>query len=432
MTVIKGIRALRYNPEKIADISRVVAPPYDVIDPELEDELLRRDPHNIVRITMGKTPRGGRSPQDYVEAARRLSAWRSEGVLMRDDEPGIYFVRQRFEVHGESVCRTGFIGGLLLAELGSGSVFPHERTMSGPTQDRLELIRACRAGLSQVFCIYSDSDGRCERFLQAIEGDVPLYEFRDDAGVLCSVSRMDDSHQMDSLKELLRDQTVCIADGHHRYETALAYRDEARAASASPGAAPQDYVAIFCVSVANAGLKVLPTHRLVKADGEFDEARLLADVRQKFTVGETSVGRAADVRAALATLVAEGAEIGCYLPGGRLFGLRSRNAASSVRDPDQDPDMHSLPVCILNEKILCEHFDVETGRKRQRGAIRYEHIIENVYRKVEDGSFHAGFLLPAIEPRMVERVARSGQRLPPKSTFFYPKIPSGLVIYPFE
>jgi len=429
---IEPFRALRYNPDRISFISRVVAPPYDVIEGDLRKELLKRDPHNVIRLILGKTPAGGRGEQEYLEAARHLAAWRREGVLIRDEKPSVYMFEQHFEAEGERTRRLGFVAALLLEEFGSGQVFPHERTMSGPKADRLQLMRACSGNLSQVLGIYSDPDGQCDRFVQQIKGNGPIYEYRDRNGTACALTRMDDPGAIRELQQLLRDRALCIADGHHRYETALAYRREARPASAPPGSAPQDFTTALCVSVADRGLKALPVHRVAKAAGRFDGERLLRELRQGFEMSRAHVKRAEDLQRAWAALRADGAEIGCYLVGGKLFGLRAKQGPTASVSQDEPPDVRALPVSALNDEILVPHFGVDPYQKGGAGSIAYHHEAESAYWDVESGRFDAGFLLPPLEPRLVELIARSGQRLPPKSTFFYPKMPSGLVMYPFE
>jgi len=429
---IEPFRALRYDPGRITDISRVVAPPYDVVSAELRDELLLRDPHNVIRLILGKAPPGGRSHEDYCSAGRHLARWRDEGILIREEKPSIYIVEQTFELNGKPVRRVGFVAALLLEEFGAGQVFPHEHTMAGPRADRLNLMRVCRTNLSQVFGIYCDPEGKVDRFVREIGGAHLLCEFRDEANVPCVLRRVDDAGQVEKLKLLLRDATVCIADGHHRYETALAYRDEARPPSVPPGTAPQDFTTALLVSVADGGLRALPTHRLVAAGAGFDERAFLSGLRRDFRLSRVSVGGAEEMDRAFWKLRQEGAVIGCYLAGGRLFGLHVSGHVGSPQPQEDALQVSKLPVSILNAKILPRYFGADPSRKREDDGIQYQPEAGKVYEGVESGRFHAGFLLPPVEPQLVECIARSGQRLPPKSTFFYPKMPSGLLMYPFD
>ena len=412
-------------------MSRVVAPPYDLISAELQEELLHRDPHNAVRLVLGKTLPGGRSDLEYTRAAQCLARWRGEGILVLEKEPSIYVVEQVFELNGEPVRRVGFVARLLLEEFGAGGVFPHEQTMAGPKADRLKLMQACRANLSQVFGIYPDPEGRADRLLREMEGTCSLYEYEDDTGVACIVKRVDDASRVQQLQQLLRDAGVCIADGHHRYESALAYRDQARPPSAPPGAAPQDFTTALLVSVADRGLVALPTHRLIRA-ASFNEEALLSGLQRDFQLTHVNVAGAEDLDRAFGELREEGASIGCYLRGGRLFGLHIAHEGEPPRPLQPTPDVTKLPVSILNEAVLRAHFGVDPTRKEEEDGIRYNHEAAKVYEGVESGGFDAGFLLPPLQPQLVERIARLGQRLPPKSTFFYPKMPSGVLMYPFE
>lgn len=424
MARIAPLRALTYNHDKIESLSSVTAPPYDVINGDERRRLMERHPHNIIRLVLDKPRAGGREDGEYEQAASLLQQWRQDGVLVRDKEPSIYVCRQTFRVGDRTISRTGFLAGLFLERLGEGQVFPHEKTMPTPREDRLQLMRACRANLSPVFTIYSDPDGDCAEFVRGVEEREPLHEFERGGDQRCALWRVQDEDWQQRLRELLEPQTVCIADGHHRYETALSYRDEARSSSAPSGDAPEDYALALFVSVADPGLTVLPTHRVLRAD-ELDHEALLEHLQSSFNVmpapdGGTLAERWDALREA-------GASIGYYAPDGTLYGI---TLPSEEQDDDGEPSLESLPVSILNDSILRPLFGGSDDELRCE--LDYHHRAADVQEDVDDGDWQAGFLLPPLPPRVVERIARSGGRLPPKSTYFYPKIPSGLLIYPFD
>ncbi|MEF8787562.1 MAG: DUF1015 domain-containing protein [Planctomycetota bacterium] len=423
MARIAPLRALTYNREKVYSLSTVTAPPYDVIDADERRALMERHPHNIIRLVLDKPRGGGREDGEYEQAASLLRRWRRDGVLVQDDEPSIYICRQTFSVGETTISRTGFLAGLRLEELGEGQIFPHEKTMPAPREDRLELMKACRANLSPVFTIYSDPEGDCAEFVREVESREPLHEFERGDGQRCALWRVQDAEWQEHLRSLLGPQTVCIADGHHRYETALHYRDQARPESAPAGDAPEDYVLALFVSVADPGLTVLPTHRVLRADG-MDHEAMLDHLRSRFTVLSDPDGGTLDER--WEALREQGASIGYYGPDGALYGIALPDEGADA----DDPSLESLPVSVLNESILRPFFG---GSGDELACeLDYHHRAADVEDDVQRGDYQAGFLLPPLPPRVVERIARSGGRLPPKSTYFYPKIPSGLLIYPFD
>ena len=423
MARIAPLRALTYNRDKVGSLSDVTAPPYDVIDEEQRRELTERHPHNIIRLVLDKPRGSGREPGEYQRAASLLEQWRQDGVLVQDTQPSIYVCRQTFSVGDQTISRTGFLAGLFLEQLGEGQVFPHEKTMPAPREDRLELMRACRANLSPVFTIYSDPGGGCAEFVRDVESREPLHEFDRGSGQRCALWRVQDEEWQRRLRGLLDPQTVCIADGHHRYETALHYRNQARQASASPEEAPEDYVLSLFVSVADPGLTVLPTHRVVRS-ADMDQKALLEHLRATFTIlPDPEEGTLAERWDALQE---RGAAIGYYASDGALYGI----VVPDDRAEGEAPSLDSLPVSILNRDILRAFFG---GSGDELACeLDYHHRAEDVQEDVKQGDYQAGFLLPPLPPRTVERIARSGGRLPPKSTYFYPKIPSGLLIYPFD
>jgi len=430
---IAPFRALRYNPEAISFISRVVAPPYDLVDAEQADELRARDPHNAIRLVLGKAPDGGRPERDYQRAATVLASWRREGVLIREPEPAIYLCEQTFSANGQSLVRRGLLSTILLEDLSSGRVLPHEHTREPAKADRLRLMQACCASLSPVFGIFADTDGAIDEILAGLGSGEPLYEFEAPDGIGYRMWRVTDAGQIRRVAGELRDEKFVIADGHHRYETALTYREQHRSAAGPPGSAPEDFLLAFCVSTKDKGLKILPTHRLVKGPGAFPKKRLLAIVTPYFDLRESRIENPAQLRAIAGGWGADEVVIGCYLRGGRFMELRVRDGAlATIPLPDGPPEWRSVPVMLLRYGILDPLFGMSPDFFSDPTRLRYEADAEEVYWAVESGRFDAGFLLAPLHPDTLARVTQTGRRMPPKTTFFYPKIPSGLVYYPFE
>ncbi len=430
---IAPFQALRYDPARISSISRVVAPPFDMVDRDAAEDLHNRDPHNVIRLILGKDGQGTRDEKEYGRASETFAAWRRDGVLVPEDEPAVYVCEHSFVLDENKYLRRGLICAMLLEDFSSGHVFPHERTVAGPRADRLRLFRACEASLSLVFGIFTDPEARVDSLLEQTPAGPPIYEFEGGSGTGCKLWRVTDPDRIAPLASALRSETLCIADGHHRYETALRYRDEFRSRPGPPGSAPEDFIQIFCVSVKNAGLKTLPSHRLVKADQDFDPDALLEAVGRRFDIREIApAGRLGPGQLA-AALRDAGDGIGCWLPGDRLF-LFTPKAGGDLEDvlPEGPREWQHLPVTRLHYGILEPHFGIVTEGEAADPRLAYSHNAEEVRWAVARGGFGAGFLLPAIEPATVEKLARMGRRMPSKSTYFHPKIDSGLVFYPFE
>jgi uncharacterized protein (DUF1015 family) len=424
-------RPLRYNPEAISFISRVVAPPYDLIDEREAEELRQRDPHNVIHLILGKAGPEGRSDAEYESAAETLRRWCGEGVLFLESVPAVYVCEQSFELRGQQYTRRGLLTALLLEEPASGNMLPHEQTTAGAKADRLRLMEACRAQLSPVFGVFSDSGARVDALLGRMCGGELIYEFQTADEIACRIWRVTDSQQISDLAVLLANENLLIADGHHRYETALAYRQKHRSADGPRGAAPEDFLLVFGVSTRNSGLAVLPTHRLARAGAAFDADDLLRRLQKHFNVRKLHVECPGDLQEVVAEWETTEETIGCYLAGGRLVLLQtSDNRLPDAALPPPDEEGRRLPVAILHYGVLAPLFDLAADMRTDSARLRYEPDVDQMYWGVESGRFDVGFLLPPLDPPTLEKYARSGYTMPPKTTYFYPKVSSGLLFYP--
>jgi len=427
---IAPFRGVRYNPDKITFISRVVAPPYDVIDPDLDAALRERDVHNVVRLTLARTPPEGRPQEDYEHAASLLRHWMRRNVLVRDDEPALYVVEQVFRVGGREQVRWGLLSALLLEEFGQKGVYPHERTTEPARSDRLKLMGACRASLSPVLAISADPDGALDRVVGELRAGPVLYSFRDDEATAYTVWKVSDAEAVGKLVALMGARALFIADGHHRYESALEYRRSCRSSDGPPGAAPEDYIPALCISVANPGLCILPTHRCVSVPGELDARAVGSALSSNFSTEVSEVRGPETLQEDFDAARAGRDCVGCYLPNRTLCLLRTREEGPlRARFPDAAGPWWRLPVATLHHVILPDLMGIEPSSQQEAARITYSHDASEVYWAVESGKCTAGFLLPPTDPQTVQEVAARGERLPPKSTYFYPKIVSGLVLH---
>jgi uncharacterized protein (DUF1015 family) len=435
MARISPFKAWRYAPD-LVPVTRVVTQPYDKITPEMQERYYEANPHNLVRIILGKRlPGDGETENVYTRAAASFRDWRQSGVLRQDPEPALYSYSQTFAVPGTTpgspaqAKRRGFIAAGRLEDYSAGVVFRHELTHSGPKVDRLNLLRATRAHFGQIFMLYNGS-GETDALLQSAA--IPDIEVTDELGVAHRVWKISDPAAIAAVQAQMQDQKLIIADGHHRYETALAYRDERRAAAPGSGDAPYDSVMMTLVNMNNPGLVILPTHRVVHGLPSFSEAELLAGARRFFNVEEMDAGidavRATSIlaqagRAGTALLAATAHHtLLMHLPkalGTNLF------AGLSLRQ--QSLDVVQLHKCLL-EGVL--KISEEAVRNLQN--ISYHREASDALAQVHTGKAQAAFLMNPVRIEQMRDIAFAGDVMPQKSTDFYPKLLSGLTIYALD
>ena len=285
MAEIVPFKGVLYNPAKVGDLGKVMAPPYDVISPKKQDELYERHPNNIIRIILAKTTSEDRPGSDrYSRAATDLGKWVGEGVLTQDEKPAIYYYTQTYtEKDGTKHTRKGFIGLSRLVDFGKG-IHPHERTLSGPKADRLQLMQACDANMSCIFTLYSDPALRVNKLLEgAIAGKAPDIDVTDDDGIVNRIWRVDDKQTLNGVIESMSDKSLFIADGHHRYETALNYRNMMREKAGSfTGDEPFNFIMMYFSNMDDEGMTIWPTHRVVHSLKNFDADSFLASCKEYF------------------------------------------------------------------------------------------------------------------------------------------------------
>ncbi len=411
MTEVLPFRGILYNTERVR-ADDVVCPPYDIITPEMKDALYARSPFNIVRIDYGKDLDGDdESENRYTRAGRYLHDWLSEGVLRRTERPAFYLYEVEYTLRKERKVMRGLFASVKLTELCEG-VYPHEATHSKPKADRLNVMRHCRANLSPIFSIYNSPRRGYLSVFERLLSTPPLVSATDLWGAEHRMWVIDDPEEMDLIREELSGNPIYIADGHHRYETALAYQAEMRRQNPShTGTEAYNYTMMYLVNMADDGLSILPTHRLVRVrDGSTED--LLEPLRGHFDIRTMDEDK--DVVAEMKGL--EGA-IGLVAGGGReRFILLHRGGdLSGVPEP-----LRGLDVTVLHELIFGKLYNIS--------SIDYEMNTEIILDKLRDGSYQAAFLLNPTKAEDVERVALACLRMPPKSTYFYPKVLTGFVM----
>jgi uncharacterized protein (DUF1015 family) len=434
MAEIIPFKALRYDPAQVK-LEDVLTQPYDKITPEMQTRYYERSAHNLVRIILGKA---GETDTDafnvYTRAAEYLHDWRSSGILKQDAEPGIYAYAQTFTVPGTADLaeRRGLIALGRLHDYTDGVVFRHEQTLAKPRADRLNLLRATRAHFGQIFMLYSDAQGEIETLLRARTEEDPDTSLLDEYETLHRVWRIHDPAIIQAVQRAMREKKLLIADGHHRYETALAYRNERRAqsGSADPNAA-YEFVMMTLVPMESRGLVILPTHRVVHGLPAFDRERMLEAAERFFEIDRIDLRT--ESRSAT-TLLGEAGENGtAFVAVTRQGPYLMRAKKNAVLDAlGQVPSLQrDLDVVQLHRIMLERILGISEEAIRDQQHVRYERDAFEAISWVRQGA-NVAFLMNPAKIEQVRDIAFAGEVLPQKSTDFYPKLLSGLAIYALE
>ena len=403
MATIKGFNGIRYNPQKINDYESIVAPPYDVINGEEQNKLYDKDPNNVIRLILAK----GEGEERYSNASNTFKEWLENSVLINEDEPAIYPYYQEFEFEGSSYTRKGFIAAVKVVDFDENVILPHEQTFRKHKEDRLKLTTACNANLSQVFSVYSDDGGAVEELIDNNISE-PIIDVTTDDGVKNTFWKITDSDIIAKVSAGLTKNNLLIADGHHRYETALNYRNQQREKfGEDSGAKPYDYVMMYLSRGGGDGLIINPTHRAVKNLG-INSEELLSRLDELFDIEETSSLEVNDLEFNEMVFISSESD--------KKYKIRLKNKL--------DKNYENLAVMILHNIIFKNYIDEEDA------GILYTKFDSELSSLVNSGEYQGGFLLPKLNADDIFEVVLDNVKMPHKSTYFYPKILSGLVFNP--
>jgi uncharacterized protein (DUF1015 family) len=424
MADIRAFRAFRYDLGRSGPLSDVVAPPYDVIDAALQRKLEMRSPHNVVRVDLGNDEPGDDGNRNrYTRSAAVLRDWIQTGVLQQDTARSLYVLHQEYTVGDQRLVRRGFFARVRLEPLGTGQIFPHEQTFAGPKEDRLKLMRATGMNLSPVFAMYSNDGGIQARLDEAIRRTLPL-EATDYDGTVSRLWPLSDQALVSDVTGLLGPKPLIIADGHHRYETSLHYLSERRAAGeiANDQSAAQ-FTLVLLVAMNDPGLHVMPTHRLVNG-----LSRITIDDATGMLKSHFLIEPASSAEDAWQRIEADGTQatlgFGTSSDNRWLVARLVRPEAMDELASDHSPAWRHLAVSVLHRLVLEKLVDKRLGG---RPSCNYVHRLDEVTAAMAARTCDLAVLVPPVTVRQVEEIAGGRETMPQKATYFYPKVPTGLV-----
>ena len=429
MVAIAPLRGLFYNQKKVRDLAKVIAPPYDVISKDEQEKLYKRSPYNFVRLDLSQ------EPDVYTAVPQLLDTWINEGVLERDEVPAIYYMVQRFALaSGAQKERRGFFALLRLENFADGNIRPHEKTLDAPKEDRLKLMLASNAQLSPIFALYSQPQATINRMLAThLEGIAPFIDVKQDNGNECRLWRITDPQVIRRVQEYMADQSLLIADGHHRYEATLNYRDQLRR-QRGPGSGREAYnfVLTYFANLNDENVVILPTHRLVRGYEPKPFLQLEEALQNYFYLeqyAKTPEGKSWFLKA-LRNGGKKKHMIGAVFkrdPRYLILRLKSKRIMQRLAK-DLSAQLQELDVTTLHLLILEHVLGLAPEKQASGETVRYSQDEEAVLQALEKEDYQAAFILNPPKAEDVLAIASKGEKMPHKSTYFYPKLSSGLIV----
>lgn len=439
MAIVIPFRGITYSPTRVPDLNLVVTPPYDVISPEKDEEYRRRHPHNIVHVIL---PRPTNGLDKYQTAASHIADWRKEGILTQDEQPCFYVVSQRYSVKGLGErTRYGLIGRVRIEDDDAKRILPHEQTMSAPREDRMSLLAATKMNLSQVFLLYADPQGTISGLVESQASRPPERWAVDDTGSESSLWRVASPDLLSAITNAFRDRVLWIADGHHRYAAARAFRDRMRGESpAAPGARAHDYVMAMLTSMDSDGVTILPYHRALKGQDRLDPASFASKAAEFFDVKEFTFegfdSRSEQIRRRLREAARPARHLmAAYMGQGSYVLLILRETLDKARlfGEATDETLRELDVTVLHDLLLEKALGIPKEEQLQSGAVlRYTDDIDRAMSWVDAGEAQVALLVNPTRKEQLMAVSAAGLQMPQKSTYFFPKVPTGFVLNPLD
>jgi len=438
MPEIRPFRGIRYNTDAIGDLSLVVAPPYDVIDAEQRDGYYNKHPYNIIRLILNRPKKtDSDSEQPYVRASAFLDRWLAQRILIQDSVPCIYLYRQRYLMESECKECTGLIARVRAEEFSDGGILPHENILPKPLSDRIKLLDHTKTNLSVVESLYSDPTEKMKDPILAETERFPIAQFQTADGVAHDLWGVTDEGFISKITSFLGKRPLYIADGHHRYQTALEYSKRLRASGEiTDDEDPRNFLMMMIVEMENPGLSVMPVHRVVLQREELDVEAMLAGIEHWFTIAEVEVPkgpRSGQVYYLVRQLEAAGAStrvFGVYLKDGRFLLLTWKSNLDVEKEikGDESPAYKKLDVTVFQKLIAEKVLEIAPDRESVEASMMFTRDPLEAVKFVDSGKAAAAFLLNPTKVEQVRDIADHGEKMPQKSTYFYPKPCSGVVM----
>ena len=420
MATLKGMRALRFS-EKAGEIAKLCCPPYDIISEEQRLGYIAENEHNVIRLELPK----GEEP--YKEAGSILAKWLEEGILTRDEE-SLYVYEEEFTVGADTMKVKGIIGRVKLEEFSKGIVLPHEETLSKAKEDRLNLMKATGCNFSQIYSLYMDDGNKTRPQVDELSKGAPEIEFADEAGVIHRLWKTSDAETIAKIAADFEDRKLYIADGHHRYETGINYRNYMRENGLAKEGDECDYIMMMLVEMENEGLKVFPTHRLVRDLPDFSKEKLLEAASEYFDI--TSLTGVESIEPELERYYHEGKKAFALFCGGDSYDMLVLKDISVMENvlPGCSDALRGLDVSVLHSLVLERSMGIDKANMAAQINLTYTKIFEEAIDGVNNGNFQCAFILNPTRVSEIRDVAQAGEKMPQKSTYFYPKLITGLVM----
>lgn len=427
---VKALDAIVYNQNKV-DMNDVVAPPYDVILDDYRDTLYNRSDYNIVKLILAKGSKDtAQEDNRYNSAKKTFHEWLNEEVLIKLEKPAILYLVQKYTMNGKDIVRKGFIARNRIEDFSSKNILPHEYTMGGPKEDRLNLTKACEANFSQIFMVYADAEKQIEN---AIDYSAkPFIDVTDDAGVQNIVYKIDDEETIKFIEKVMADKTLLIADGHHRYETAMNYRNFVNSPDENH---PTKYVMSYFTNLED-DLLIFPTHRIITR--WIEPYVLLEKVKKYFDVEEFTFDgtNKNEVKKKFLNAIEDAAmnqiSMGLYLKNvNKFYLLKLREDVNEILEEAKVPEvLKTLDLIVLHKVLISREFGYTDEEQMAQDGIKYIKQESEAFDMIDSGKAEASFIMAYPKIQDIKRISEAGERMPQKSTYFYPKLLSGIVINP--
>ena len=435
MATVIPFRAVHYNGTCATNLDKLITPPYDVISRRQQDAFYRSHPRNMIRLVLGKEyPDDHEGSNRYSRAAFTLKSWLDAGIMLRRDKPVMTVYQMEFDLpDGGRRLIDGIIALVKVDEYGKGKVLPHEKTYKGPKQEQLNLLRSCRAHFTPIHALFPDADQEIVKIYERFIRRTPELQARDADGAIHRTWSFEDEEAVKAIQTILDAKSLFIADGHHRYETSLAYREEVLASGNSVPSKGHEYVMMYLTAMSHPGLTILPAHRMVKGLADFQVEGVLAKIDPYFHVKKYDY---TDKESAV-EIFAE--QVTPYAQVGGMFAmvvakenaiwtlrLKSLDAVDSLIDETMPPALRDFDVTLLREVIMGHGLGLD--RSNHEGMIEYSPSVAEAVERVNNGQVQVAFLLNPTRVEQVQTAAELGHKLPHKSTYFFPKTVSGLIL----